>query len=172
MKRTFNYVYCHRNPAGDGARGDLVRPSAGLGRQPILLAIGGFGQEVREAITARAENLVDQGFARLLGQRIIVQRDLIDTLRRRELEADGARLSAESGLYYTQAADGGEIWGTCRRSLKLISGRFAMIDNGLGFQLVPWSPGLEKRIGQQGSGIARKRGVIEWTFGRKMGVAL
>ena len=32
------------------------------------------------------------------------------------------------------------------RRLTLTSGRFAMIDNGLGFQLVPWSPNLERSL--------------------------
>jgi hypothetical protein len=41
-----------------------------------------------------------------------------------------------------------------------------MIDNGLGFQLVPWQPLLEKRIGQHISGLQRDDGGIEWTFGR------
>ena len=55
-------------------------------RQPMPLSMGGFGGEVREAMTARAEHLADEGFARRQGQRIVLQRDLLDTLRRRELE--------------------------------------------------------------------------------------
>jgi hypothetical protein len=54
----------------------------------------------------------------------------------------------------------------------LVSGRFAMIDNGLGFQLVPWQPLLEKRIGQHISGLQRDDGGIEWTFGRNRGLSL
>ena len=30
----------------------------------------------------------------------------------------------------------------------LASGLFTMIDNGLGFQLVPWSPSLERNLGK------------------------
>ena len=112
------------------------------------LSMGGFGREVREAMTARAEHLADEGFARRQGQRIVFQRDLLDTLRRRELDAVGARLSAETGLPYLQPAAGEHVAGTYRQSLTLTSGRFAMIDNGLGFQLVPWSPPLEKQLGR------------------------
>ena len=54
----------------------------------------------------------------------------------------------------------------------LSSGRFAMIENGLGFQLVPWQPLLEKRIGQHIGGLQREDGGIEWTLGRNRGLSL
>ena len=82
-------------------------------REPMPLSMGGFGGEVRDAMTARAEHLADEGFARRQGQRIILQRDLLATLRRRELDAVGAKLSAETGLPHLQAAAGE----TCRRHL-------------------------------------------------------
>ncbi|WP_394021742.1 DUF3363 domain-containing protein [Xanthobacter pseudotagetidis] len=37
----------------------------------------------------------------------------------------------------------------------LASGRFAMIEDGLGFQLVPWQPALEKRLDHYISGVRR-----------------
>ena len=47
-----------------------------------------------------------------------------------------------------------------------------MIDNGLGFRLVPWSDPLEKRLGQQISGVAMPGGGIDWSFGRSRGLGL
>ncbi len=141
-------------------------------RQPLPLSMGGFGGEVRQAMTARAEHLAGEGSARRQGQRIVLQRDLLDTLRRRELSAVGTRLSAETGLPYRQTATGEQVAGTYRQSLTLTSGRFAMIDNGLGFQLVPWSPPLEKQLGRHVSGVARDGGGIEWGFGRKRELGL
>jgi hypothetical protein len=41
-----------------------------------------------------------------------------------------------------------------------------MIDDGLGFSLVPWTPSLERHLGDEVSGIARS-GRVEWTFGRR-----
>jgi Protein of unknown function (DUF3363) len=67
-------------------------------RESTPLAMGGFGQEARDAIAARAEHLVAEGLARRQGQRIILQRDLLNMLRRRDLDAAGAKLSAETGL--------------------------------------------------------------------------
>ena len=37
--------------------------------------------------------------------------------------------------------------------MTLASGRFAMIDDGLGFQLVPWRPALEKEFGREVRGV-------------------
>ena len=141
-------------------------------RQPLPLSMGGFGGEVRQAMTARAEHLAGGGFARRQGQRIVLQRDLLDTLRRRELSAVGTKLSAETGLPYRQTATGEQVAGTYRQGITLTSGRFAMIDNGLGFQLVPWSPPLEKQLGRHVSGVARDGGGIEWGFGRKRELGL
>src|ERR1700746_1031503 len=63
------------------------------------------------------------------------------------------------------AESGEHVIGVYRRRLSLASGRFAMIDNGLGFQLVPWIPSLERELGRQVNGIAGPGGV-EWSFGR------
>ena len=141
-------------------------------RQPMALSMGGFGREVRDAMTARAEHLAEEGLARRQGQRVILQRDLLNTLRRRELDAAGAKLATETGLSHLTTEAGEQIAGTYRRRLSLSSGRFAMIDNGLGFQLVPWSPSLEKKLGQDVSGLVRGTGGIDWSFGRKRGLEI
>jgi len=47
-----------------------------------------------------------------------------------------------------------------------------MIDNGLGFQLVPWSDPLEKRLSQHISGVAMSGGGVDWSFGRSRGLGL
>lgn len=141
-------------------------------RQPIPLSMGGFGGEVRAAMSARADHLADEGLARRQAQRVILQRDLLDTLRRRDLDAATARLSAETGLPHMKAAAGEHVAGVYRRRLNLTSGRFAVIDSGLGFQLVPWSPPLERKFGQTIAGVARDGGGIEWSFGRKRTLGL
>ena len=56
-------------------------------------------------------------------------------------------------------------------SVPLASGRFAMIDDGLGFQLVPWTPALEQHFGREVRGIVTKNG-IEWSLGHKRGLSL
>ena len=141
-------------------------------RDPMPLAMGGFGRETRDAMEARTEHLIQEGLARRQGQRIILQRDLLNTLRRRELDEVGARVSADTGLPHVKAASGEQVTGTYRQRLTLASGRFAMIDDGLGFQLVPWSRELEKKFGQHVTGVAKDGGGIEWGFGRKRDLGL
>lgn len=141
-------------------------------RDPTPLAMGGFGRETRDAMEARTEHLIQKGLAQRRGQRIILQRDLLNTLRRRELDGVAAKVSADTGLLHANAASGEHVAGTYRQRLSLTSGRFAMIDNGLGFQLVPWSRELEKRFGQHVTGIVKEGGGIEWGIGRKRDLGL
>jgi type IV secretory pathway VirD2 relaxase len=136
------------------------------------LSGSGFGAEVREAMDRRIEHLAGEGLARRQGQRVIFARDLLDTLRKRDLTAAAARLSAETGLAYRPSVEGEHVAGVYRQRLTLSSGRFAMIDNGFGFQLVPWRPALERQLGQQVSGALAPGGHVDWSFGRKRGLGL
>jgi Protein of unknown function (DUF3363) len=139
-----------------------------LGRHPATLTSSGFGCEVRDAMDARVEYLIGQGLAKGQGQRVIFARDLLDTLRRRELEATAVRCSSDTGLPCHPTTEGETITGVYRQRLDLASGRFAMIDDGLGFCLVPWSPSLERHLGRQVSGIAQASR-IEWNLRRARG---
>ena len=47
-----------------------------------------------------------------------------------------------------------------------------MIDDGLGFALVPWTPALDRHLGRHVAGVAKERGGIEWSFGRKRGLGI
>ncbi len=51
----------------------------------------------------------------------------------------------------------------------LASGRFAMLDDGLGFTLVPWRPVVEQRLGQSVSATVQA-GRVTWEFGRARGL--
>jgi hypothetical protein len=120
----------------------------------------------------RAERLVGDGFAERQGGRVVFARRLLATLRDRELNALGEQLASETGLSFNRAGSGDYVAGSYRQRLALASGRFAMIDDGLGFQLVPWSPSLEKQLGRHVSGVARDDGGVDWDFGRKRGLGL
>ena len=143
-----------------------------IAREPVAMSDGGFGAEVRDAMRQRAEHLVGEGLAEQQGRRVIFNRNLIDTLRRREVDAVAGQLAKETGQPFKPAESGEYVAGTYRQRLTLASGRFAMIDDGLGFQLVPWSPSLDKQLGRHVSGVARNDGGIDWSFGRKRGLGL
>jgi type IV secretory pathway VirD2 relaxase len=141
-----------------------------VAREPIATG-GGFGAEVRNAMDRRIDHLIENDLARRQGPRVIFARDLLNTLRRHELDSAIARLTAETSLAHRSAAEGDRVAGVYRQRIVLSSGRFAMIDDGLGFQLVPWRPALEQRLGQQVSGVITASGV-EWDFARKRGLSL
>ncbi|MFG1421319.1 relaxase/mobilization nuclease domain-containing protein [Roseixanthobacter liquoris] len=143
-----------------------------LSRTPVPLSEGGFGAEVSDAMERRADHLVREGLAQRQGRRVTFSRDLIETLRRREVDVLGEKLAAETGQPFNRSGTGEYVSGTYRQRFALASGRFAMIDGGLGFQLVPWTPSLEKQLGKHISGVARPDGGIDWDFGRKRGLGL
>ncbi|MFB0690351.1 relaxase/mobilization nuclease domain-containing protein [Agrobacterium pusense] len=133
---------------------------------------GGFGFEVSQAIEARAEHLIEEGMARREAGRVIFARNLLATLREREVDALGEKLSQQMNLPFQKPGQGDYVAGTYRQRFVLASGRFAMVDDGLGFKLVPWTPSIEKRLGQHVSGVARADGGVDWSFGRKRGLGL
>jgi len=143
-----------------------------IAREPVAMSDGGFGAEVRDAMRQRAEHLVGEGLAEQQGRRVVFNRNLIDTLRRREVDAVAGQLAKETGQPFKPAESGEYVAGTYRQRLTLASGRFAMIDDDLGFQLVPWSPSLDKQLGRHVSGVARDGGGVDWDFGRKRGLGL
>lgn len=142
-----------------------------LAREPIVTG-GGFGTEVRDAMDRRLEHLTAEGLIRRQGQRVIFARGLLDTLRRRELDSTAGKIAAETRLTYRPRAESEHVQGIYRQRITLSSGRFAMIDDGLGFQLVPWRPALEQQLGRQISGVVLPGGGVDWSFGRKRGLGL
>ncbi|MBZ9735012.1 relaxase/mobilization nuclease and DUF3363 domain-containing protein [Mesorhizobium sp. CA18] len=143
-----------------------------LARPAAALSDGGFGAEVRQALDRRVEHLVGLGLAERQPGGTVFAGNLIDTLRRRELEALGDRIAAQSGRSFNRTASGESVSGTYSQRFALASGRFAMIDDGLGFQLVPWTPSLERHLGQHISGSTRGDGGVDWSFARKRGLGL
>ncbi len=132
------------------------------------IADNGFGGEVRDALRQRSDFLIEQGLAERRGQRVILARNLLTTLREREIAAAAKTIAAETGLTYRAVADGESVTGTYRRSVQLASGRFAMLDDGMGFSLVPWKPVIEHRLGQTLIAVAHGGGV-SWEFRRSRG---
>ena len=167
--RTLSALDLERQIGSDGATW-LDRELVADKRTP--LAEAGFGQEVKDALYRRAERLVQMGHAADSGQTITIPRKTIAALERQEVDHVGRQMAAERGLPYAPSGPGEYVTGRLAGVVTLTSGRFAMIEDGLGFQLVPWQPVLEKRIGQHLSGVRRDDGGIEWGFGRQRGLGL
>lgn len=129
------------------------------------------GAEVRQAMDRRVDLLIDEGLATRQGQKVVFARGLLNTLRQRELDNAAARLSAETGRAHHPSAEGEHVAGIYRQRVTLASGRFAMLDDGVGFQLVPWRPALDRNLGHHVSGVITASGV-NWDFARKLGLGL
>ncbi len=142
----------------------LIGGGKGLGEM-------GFGSEVREALQQRSDFLIDRGLAERRGQRVILARNLLATLRGREVDAAGGRIAAETGLAHRAVTDGEPITGVYRRSVQLASGRFAMLDDGIGFSLVPWKPVIEQRLGKTMTAVIRGSNV-SWVLERQRGISM
>jgi hypothetical protein len=134
-------------------------------------ALHGFGGELRHALERRKDFLIEAGLAARRGQRVVFMRDLLATLRAREIETAAARIHAETGLIHRPVEDGEPITGVYRRSVQLVSGRFAMLDDGAGFSLVPWRPVIENRLGTELKAVSRG-GFVSWNVGLNRGPSL
>jgi type IV secretory pathway VirD2 relaxase len=138
-----------------------------VSRERMPLAATGFGAEVRQAMEARKDELIRQGHARRTPEGgVTARRDLLPALQRQEVARVGERIAAEAGRTFVPVEDGQSLRGRLVGTTQLASGRFAMIDDGLGFSLVPWRPVLEREIGREIAGIARGDDV-SWQLGRK-----
>jgi hypothetical protein len=143
-----------------------------VARERVAIADSGFGRQVNNALSRRSLRLVEMGHATAKDGKIHIPVRTVTTLLRQEVERVGQQMARERGLTYVPANAGEYVSGRLAGVASLVSGRFAMIENGLGFQLVPWQPILEKRIGQHITGLQRDDGGIEWTLGRNRGLSL
>ncbi len=130
----------------------------------------GFGREAKEALQKRADFLAEQGLAERRGQRVILAPNLLATLRNRELAQAAKDIAVETGLEHRPVAEGQGVAGIYRRSVMLASGRYAILDDGLGFSLVPWKPVIEQQLGKQVAATVRGGGV-SWDIGRRPGLS-
>lgn len=139
--------------------------------EPEQLRDAGFGRDVRSALAVRRAWLVQQELATEQEGRFVLRADTIAVLQRRELMRVAAGLVRETGMAFAEPMDGMRVEGVVRRRLDLASGRFALIENGREFSLVPWRPVLDRAIGKRVSGLVRPDG-ISWAIGRRRGIEI
>ena len=102
---------------------------------------------------------------------MILARNLLATLRDRDITAAGQKITQETGLTHRPVAYGERASGVYRRSVQLASGRFAMLDDGMGFSFVPWKPVIERRMGHTIAAVVRS-GQVSWELGRQRGITI
>jgi type IV secretory pathway VirD2 relaxase len=142
-----------------------------LGRERIEAALTGFGREVTSALARRQESLVERGHATQDDASVRYRPNLLATLERQERTRIGEHLARSRDVPFRAAEDGERVRGTFKQTLQLASGKYALIENALEFTLVPWRPIIERRRGQEISGIMHGTSV-SWELGRKRGLGL
>nr|WP_295237944.1 DUF3363 domain-containing protein [uncultured Brevundimonas sp.] len=159
----------------DLALGDQVRARGAtwldrrlLGPKPVE-PVGGFADEVAAAREARIDHLAGEGLAERRRGGARFASDLLKTLEARDLRAAAGEIEARTGLTFRPIREGDAVSGVYRRRLDLASGRFAMIDDGLGFSLAPWRPALEASRGRSVTGLSVPGGEIAWCPARGPG---
>lgn len=136
------------------------------------LAAAGFGQEVREAIDRRREHHVEQGDAtRARDGRVFYRRNLLATLREREVARVGAEMAEGKALPFRNARDGESLNGKFTGTVQLSSGKFAVVEKSYEFTLVPWRPVIDRQLGREVMGVVRG-GSVSWQLGRQRGLGL
>lgn len=128
----------------------------------------GYGREVRNALAARGQWLIEQNLADVDGSRLRLRAGALALLQRRELLRVAEGLSSQFGKAFLETVRGDRVEGIFRRHIDLASGRFALVEGSHEFTLVPWRPVLEKQLGNRVRGIMHAEGV-SWRFGRGRG---
>ncbi len=136
------------------------------------LAPAGFGQQVRDAMDRRREQHIEQGDAtRQQNGRVFYRRNLLATLREREVARAGAELATTKPMPFRAASDGETVSGKFTGTLQLSSGKFAIVEKSQEFTLVPWRPVIDRQIGREVAGVVQG-GSVSWQLGRARGLGL
>lgn len=136
------------------------------------LAPAGFGQQVREAMDQRREHHVERSDAiRRQNGRIFYRRNLLATLREREIARVGAEMAASKALPFRAATDGESVSGKFTGTVQLSSGKFAVVEKSHEFTLIPWRPVIDRQFGREVMGVVQG-GSVSWHVGRKIQLGL
>ncbi|MDG2535278.1 relaxase/mobilization nuclease RlxS [Sphingomonas sp. HITSZ_GF] len=136
------------------------------GEETVMARDAGFGREVRGALAARRQWLVEQGLASAEGDNVVrLKRGVLAALQRRELLRVADTLSEELGKDFVEPVRSQRIEGQLTRRVELASGRYGLVERSREFSLVPWRPVLERQLGKPVAGIMRSEG-ISWSLGR------
>lgn len=158
-----------RQIGSDGATW-LDRRLVGAGAADLSPA--GFGGQVREAMERRRDHHLDHGdAARQPGGRIAYRRDLIATLRDRDVARAGEELATRKALPFRMATDGETVTGAFTGTTQLASGKFAIVEKSHEFTLVPWRPVIDRQLGREVIGVVQG-GSVSWQVGRQRGLAM
>ena len=129
-----------------------------LSKEPLEFRDKGFGAEANRALRLRQRWLRQEGLMTEQDGRLVVHRRLLETLQRREVVRVAQKLQKELGLNYQPIASGERLKGQVRKTIKLASGRFAVLQKGKEFSLVPWKQ-VTRIQSSKGLGVEIRKGI-------------
>ncbi len=136
------------------------------------LSSSGFGQHVREALACRREHHIERGdAARQPNGGIAYRRNLLATLREREVTRVGGELATTKGLPFRAATEDETVTGKFTRTVQLSSGKFALVEQSHEFTLVPWRPVIDRQLGREVAGVVQG-GSVSWQLARQRGITM
>lgn len=129
-----------------------------LSRQPETFREKGFGAEANRALRQRQRWLLQEGLMTEQDGRLIARRRILDDLTRREVSKTASTIAKSTGMEHVQSSELGRSGVRVSHSVRLASGRFAVLQKGKQFALVPWQQAMRMRKGM-GVGVEARRGV-------------
>lgn len=118
-----------------------------LSKEPLEFRNKGFGAEVNRALRLRQQWLIKEELMIEQSGQLLARRRLLQTLQRREVTQAAGKLQKELGLTYQPTTSGARLKGQVNKTVKLASGRFAVVQKGKEFSLVPWRQAMALRKG-------------------------
>lgn len=146
----------------------LDRQLAGVAKDPLSEA--GLGGEVRSAIAKRMTIHKDRGLVSDPGSKALTRAQL-RTLQELSLKHAASEVEKQTGLSHRPLKAGREIEGKFKQVYQTPNAKFAIIERGHEFSLVPWKPNLERMRNRQIQLSMSPGGGITWTRGRSLGLS-
>ena len=87
--------------------------------------------------------------------RVFYRRNLLATLREREVVRVGAEMATSKALRFRAVADGETVTGKFAGTVQLSSGKFAVVEKSHEFTLVPWRPVIDRQLGREVAGVVQ-----------------
>lgn len=116
-----------------------------LARQPMTLSDHGLSTEMKTALRQRQSWLVENGYMSERGGQLVARRRLLETLTRKDVALAGKRLGNELERTFRDGSEFDLKSAKTSGSVRLAPGRFAVVQKGKEFTLVPWRQAMRFR---------------------------
>ncbi len=136
-----------------------------LSKQPERFQEKGFGVDANRALKLRQRWLVQEGLMIEKGGQLVAQRRMLVKLSNRDVSKVGNDLTKKLNMSRVSPSEISASSAKIAQSIRLASGRFAVLQKGKQFALVPWTQAMQMRKAK-GYGIEARKGISRGTWRR------